>query len=537
MTQPPPPPPPGLGPPQPPPPGGGFGPPVAPPPGGFGAPHPPAAPAYGFGPPTPYGPPAPPPPPPSPGKNITRIVVAAVAAVALLVGGGVWYATTSGDGGDPSADPAPTAADDGPGRERAPRDPAARLLFQLPEPARDGLADVGGSWLTDTAYIKPGIRSLVAHDLTSGAPRWTLPLPGQICASSRHPSADDRVAIVFEAAPRTGRGPGSGSFQPCTEVGAVDLTSGRLLWRTSVTSATSGDQKVRFREVTQSGETVAAGGTDGGAAFSLRTGAVLWKPTAAADRCRDLGYGGGPALVAVRSCGDYGDPQLTIQGLAPRDGTPLFSYRLPPGVAFASVVSSRPLVVAADVGDTAGRAGFSDLFSLDGEGALRARIPATGDRFQARCRTAEVERCTRMTVGNGRIYLPTTDHEGSVGTRQTNEIVSFDLATGKPTTGRAEAGDGYTLVPLRMDGGNVIAYKRPPYDKGGQVITLDGTSFAAKTLLENPSDKRVRELETSFSTDGAEYRYANGRLYVSTSLLGAPSGMRKPLAVAFGTGG
>lgn len=601
MTQPPPPPnqPPqgGFGAPQDPPPGG-FGAPTPPPPQApsYGYPQtpppaqppqgpPPGQPGYGYpqapgqvpgqapGQPPNYGYPQGPPPaqpgygyptqpmqpqymPPQPGGSAGKklstqmqIIIAATVAVVLIVAGGIWYASSDGGGG--KTDDSKNSADggakgstgggsggkaaDGPGKEKAPANVNSKVAFQLPEPARTDITSVKGSWVTDKAYVKPGVNSLVGYDAAKGTPLWTLPLPGQICAASRHQSEDNKAAIVFEA---TKRVPPK-NYAPCTKVGVVDLSTGKLLWSKSVKGTTRGDEEIRFSEVTQSGTTVAAGGTDGGAAFDLTSGAIRWKPTANAEGCYDMGYGGGPALVAVRRCGSYDSPQVIIQGLNPDNGTPAFSYKMPAGVEYASILSSKPLVVAADVGDT-GTLGISDFFSLDDKsGTLRAKIPVTGDKYQARCGSTEVEACQKAVVGNGRLYLPTADHEGTGEYGDTNEIVSFDLATGKPTSGRADAGDRYTMFPVRMDGGNLIAYKWPPFDKGGQVVSIDGSTFKQTVLMENPADKAVRDAETSFSSEYAEYRYANGRLYVGQVLMSKPSSSssfgKKYLAVAFST--
>ncbi|MBT2392700.1 PQQ-binding-like beta-propeller repeat protein [Streptomyces sp. ISL-1] len=553
--------PPPAQPPQGPPPGQpGYGYPQAPgqapgQPPGYGYPQgpPPAQPGYGY----PTQPMQPQYMPPqsggSGGKKLStqmQIIIAASLAVVLIVVGGIWYAS-SNDGGGGKNDESKNSSDgssagstggdsggkaaDGPGNEKAPANVNSKVAFQLPEPTRTDITSVKGSWVTDKAYVKPGMNSLVGYDAAKGTPLWTLPLSGQVCAASRHLSEDNKAAILFEA---TKRVPPK-NFEPCTEVGVVDLSTGKLLWSKSVKGTSRGDEKIRFTEVTQSGNTVAAGGTDGGAAFDLTSGAVRWKPTANAEGCYDMGYGGGPALVAVRKCGSYDSPQVIIQGLNPDNGTPAFSYKMPAGVEYASIVSSKPLVVAADVGDT-GTFGISDFFSLDEKGTLKAKIPAAGDKFQARCGSTEVESCQKIVVGNGRLYLPTADHEGTGEYGDTNEIVSFDLATGKPTADRSDAGDRYTMFPLRMDGGNLIAYKWPPYDKGGQVVSIDGGTFKQTVLMENPADKAVRAAETSFSSDYAEYRYANGRLYVGAVLLSKPSSSsstfgKKYLTVAFST--
>ncbi|MEU8620154.1 PQQ-binding-like beta-propeller repeat protein [Streptomyces sp. NPDC048623] len=591
MTQPPPPPnqPPG-------PPPGGFGAPQDPQSGGFGVPtppppaQPPAQPPYGYPQPgqpvqqpvqppygypqeqpqgqpqQPYGYPTQPmyqqtPPPPVPGsggrKKLSaqaQIIIAAVVAIVLIVGAGLWYANSGSDdpdtpakGGSGGASAGQNGGQDGGagglgggGKEKVPADPKSVASFQLPVPKVPDVTNIAGSWLTDKAFVKTGVDSITGYDLDKGTVVWTLPLTGQVCGASRHITADYKLPILFEAAKRTA----PKYYQPCTEVGLVDLTTGKIVWTKSLTGGTAGDKKVTFAEITLHGQTVAAGGLDGGAAFDLANGNPRWKPQAAADNCRDLGYGGGEGLVAVRKCGSSDDPTVTIQNLDPMSGQPLSQFKMPTGVEWASIVSTKPLVVAAEVGDVDGDgSGISDFFSIDEKtGKLKAKITADPDRYAARCRSSEVESCTQAVVGNGRLYVPTEEHEGSTGEYgdETNEIVAFDLNTGQLTPNKADAGDRYTLLPLRMDGGNVIAYKLPPYDKGGQIVSIDGGTMKSTLLMENPSEKTVRDAETSYSSLSAEWLYANGRFFVSGRMVSENSSSsvsKQYLAVGFRIGG
>ncbi|WP_336321369.1 PQQ-binding-like beta-propeller repeat protein [Streptomyces lavendofoliae] len=573
MTQPPPPP---------------NQPPNQPPPGGFGAPTPPSGPGYGY-PHAPQPPQTPPPaqppgygypqapgpyPPPQPGYGYPtapmqqppqpmpphsgaggggklstqmRIIIAAAVAVVLIVGAGIWYAGSKDDPANDAKGSTGTSesggqgttggnAPGGSGKEKPSANTKAKVAFQLPLPKVTDITNVTGSWTTDKAYVKTGIESVVGYDIAKGTPLWTTALPGQVCAASRHVK-DNRTAIVFEAAKRVP----PKNFQPCTEVGAIDLTTGKLLWRKSVASPDSGDEKASFDEVTVGAGTVAAGGLDGGAAWDLATGKELWKPQIDAEDCEDRGYGGGEALVAARLCGSLDNGYLLIQNLDPKTGAPLSSYKMPAGVEDAGIVSTKPLVVAADVGDTAGDgSGISDFFSIDEKtGKLKVKIAADAERYAAECDSTGVEVCHRVVVGNNRLYLPTEDHEGGGEYGDTNEIVSFDLTTGKPTTDKADAGDRYSMFPLRMDGGNIIAYKKPPYDAGGQVVSIDGGTFKQTLLLENPSDKAVRDAESSFVLDSAEIRYTDGRLFIADNLFDAPSGTssdrKEYLAISFTT--
>ncbi|MFE1324521.1 PQQ-binding-like beta-propeller repeat protein [Streptomyces sp. NPDC058741] len=470
------------------------------------------------------------------------IIVAAVAAIALIIGGGIWYSSTKDDGGKDgtaSSGGATGGTTEGKGggsggKEKVPSDPGAKVLFQVPAPEvkNDSTVVVAGSWLTDKAYVKSGIAQIVGYDRDKGEELWKIPLDGPVCQASRQVTDDNLTAVVYQPAMPTKAEPSHG----CSQVALIDLDAGKELWTKTVKT---GDRLINLDNITLSGKTIAVGSTSGGAAFDV-SGRLLWSPKPT-DSCYDAGYGGGAKLVAVRKCGSYDDRQLNIQTIDPKSGKVISEYKMTRGIEYASIVSTDPLVVAADVGDSAGDgSGISDFFSIDNKtGKLRTRISAPGEQFAARCEgITRIEACTLLAVGNDRLYLPTEEHDGTGEYSQTNEIVSFDLATGKQTGQRADAGDGYTITPLRMDGGNLLAYKRPPYNKGGQVVSIDAGSFKQTTLLENPATRQVRDVETSMSPEYAEFLYGDGRLYMSKVYASKRSGIsdKEYLAVGFGTG-
>lgn len=578
MTQPPPPPnqppgpppamPPGP-PPGPPPQGGGFGAPTPPPPEGgaaYGYPQtppqvqPPAqapAPGYGYpqapaqpgqapgqfppGQPPAYGyggyPTAPmhqAPQPPTGGKKLStnlQIIIGAAVACALIIGGGIWYSSAKGGDSEPTAQETTGSTEGGGGQggedggpggggdEKVPANTQAKVAFQVPAPVVTDSVSVRGSWLTDKTYVKTGVDSLVGYAPDKGTKLWTIPLPGEPCAASRH-TKDGRTAIVF----RPAKPSKEQKFPPCTEVAAVDLDAGKLLWTKSVDGGTAGDRKTTFDEVTIGANTVAAGGTRGGAAWDLATGKEYWRPQDNAENCYDSGYGGGEGLVAVRRCGPVDGKTVLIQNLNPTTGAPISTYKMSTGVEYASVVSTKPLVVAADVGDSAGDgSGISDFFSIDeSTGKLKAKIAADADRYAGKCPKTEVESCEKIVVGNGRIYLPTEEHEGSGDSGRTNEIVAFDLSTGKTAAGKADAGERGELHPIRMDGGNVIAFKRGPYDKGSQIVSIDGGTFKQTVLLETPAERAIRDAVLTLGDREAVYR--DGRLFLADRFVSKPYG-------------
>ncbi|MEV5013819.1 PQQ-binding-like beta-propeller repeat protein [Streptomyces sp. NPDC053780] len=524
-------------------------------PGPYGQPTPaygqPGQPQYGY--PQATVPMQPQPGGPGGGRKINAqlaIIVSAVVAIALIIGGGVWYAKSSGDGGkdDTASSSGGTGGKGGTdekggeggessaGTEKVPSDPAAKVLFQVPAPAvskDDSSVVVSGSWLTDKVYAKSGIAEVVGYDPGKGSKQWSIKLAGPVCAASQHVTDDNKTVVIHQPAMPTKAEPSHG----CTQVAVLDLDAGKTVW-----TKTAGDQPINFSNVTISGDTVAAGSTEGGVGFDIANGGVLWSPKAT-DSCYDAGYGGGDKLVAVRKCGSYDARQLNIQTIDPKSGKVISEYKMAKGIEYAGVVSTDPLVVAADVGDSAGDgSGISDFFSIDNKtGKLLTRISVPGEQFAARCDTiTKIENCTGLAVGENRLYIPTEEHEGSGESySRTNEVVAFDLATGKQTGQRADAGEDYTITPLRMDGGNVIAYKRPPYDKGGQIVSIDGGSFKQTTLLENPATEAVRDVESSMSPDYSEILYSQGHLYMSQVFASEPTSAdeKEYLAIGFGTSG
>lgn len=584
MTQPPQPPnePPqgGFGAPQSPPPGGGFGapppapgaPPPAQPPGpppgpGYGYPQapgtpppapgmPPPGPPGGYGYPAPgqqlpYGYPQYPRQPMQPmgapggggGKKVNSqlvIIVAAVVAVALIVGGGVWFAASSGDE-DPKSEAESSSGGtggkgggNGPagggGVEKVPSDTGAQVRFQLPVPkvgAGETLS-VKGSWLTDDAYVKSGDSKIVGYGPADGKELWTLPLSGPTCAGSRQVSDDGLAAVVFEAA-------GEKEYNGCSEIAVFDTKTGDKVWQKNVKD---GNEKADFQEVVISGTTVAVGGgTDGGAAFELRSGEPRWAPKPG-DTCKDGGYAGGEQLIVVRECGSYDNPRVEVQLIDPVSGSPKWTYKLPSGIDNAKVMSTKPVVFGVDSGGITA-SGVTDIFAMDDAGKLRSKSVLKDGGYELDCDVNMVQECSGVVVGNDRVYVPTKPRRGSGEYGMTNEIVAFDLATGKTTGPKADAGERYEILPLRMDGTNILAYKIPPYDKGGQVVTIDPETMKQTVLLENPAREDIRDAETQFSLpDGAEMLYGKGGLYISDKLMSKPSAAdtsKRNLAVVFGT--
>ncbi|MFE9121424.1 PQQ-binding-like beta-propeller repeat protein [Streptomyces sp. NPDC007172] len=446
--------------------------------------------------------------------------------IALVLGCGTVYLTSDGNGSaDKPAAGASKGADEGrkngSGSQTAPL--SAKLLFHQFAPKATSATDrVAGEWLTDKVYAKTGFKDITGYDRASGTQLWKLPLPKPECVTTPQSTADGVTVIAYDDE----KDPKFESAGSCTNLAAFNINTGKMLWHTStpvygISADGSGDAHLFIEEIAISGGTAAIGsGPTGGAAWDISTGKLLWKPTANADNCIDDGYAGGPALVAVRRCGDYSKPSLSVQTLNPATGQPLSTYKVSSAFTDMHVLSSKPLVIGGYPGEGSG-AKVSDIYSIDETGKELAHITVPDEKYAISCKL-EVGTCQGPLAGGGKLFLPTAEH-GNVSPNvpgHTNEFVAFDLATGQPAPGRADAGDGGKLFPIRMDGDDVIALRTPPVYGHGAVVRIEGATMKQTVLLELPNDDKVfNRAITIYDYRNDDLLYDKGRLYFGDRLM------------------
>ncbi|MBL1099006.1 hypothetical protein [Streptomyces coffeae] len=471
-------------------------------------------------------------------KQRLMIIVAAVVAVALVIGGGIWFATK--DKGDnqakdddkKSSQGSSSGSDGGSSggfeKKPAPKAVDAKLLNKVPMPTVKDHVTVKGSWVTDDTFVKVGAFEVVGYPLDGGKPKWEIPLSGAVCWPSDHVTEDGLTAVVYQDAKPSKKDKYGGD---CNQVGLLDLKQGKLRWHKSV----EGDyNKMDFEEVTIGGGTVAAGGFDGGVAWSL-DGKQLWKPTES-DECEDSGYGGGEKLVAVRKCGDYNNERVEVQSLNPKTGAVKSTYKVSPGIEYVHVVSTAPLVIGLDAGDDTGNS-VSDFLAIDDSGKagqVRGKISTDNGKYDPECDSSNVEGCRKIAISKATdtLFMPSEARSfSSDGPR--NEVVAFSMKTGK-AIGKVDGVDKAAMTPLGTDkDGYVIAYQDGGYSRGGAVWRIDPKSYEKDKLLQNPTESA--ETESDFSVDSAEFLFDGERLYISDTYARKPSSYDNgPLSVVFG---
>ncbi|GAA2061889.1 hypothetical protein GCM10009801_04540 [Streptomyces albiaxialis] len=438
---------------------------------------------------------------------------AALAAVSLISGCGPEEgADAGGEGGSGS-----TAA-------------KAKLLHQVPMPKVSEMADAMGMWTTDRNFVKVGLKRISGYPLSGGTARWQIPLAGEVCWSSPEPTKDGLVAVLFEN--------DKADYADCTEVGLVDLNTGKLRWHKR---AMDDGDPISFDEVTIGGGTVAAGGTGGTAAWSTG-GRALWKSDSMDGKCPADAYAGsGEKLIAVRDCGTVKNPKLRVETVNPRTRAAKSAFNLPAGTENVHVASADPLVLAVDDGKAKGGSGVSEFLTVDDSvrrGQLLSRIPMGGGKYgqyDADCPATEVTDCKQVVVSKeaDALYLGTQD---SAGDEANNDVVALSLKTGKRIA-RIPGASGGRFLPIGLGrDGEVLVYQQSGYTKGGAVWKISPSTRKKTKILQNPTSSR--KTESALEIGDGRIHYAHGRLYIGNDDVTEPSGSRAekdPLAAVFGT--
>ncbi|MFD4690478.1 PQQ-binding-like beta-propeller repeat protein [Streptomyces sp. NPDC058463] len=533
MTQPP-----GQQPPQ-----GGFGAPYDPPPAsapGYG--YPPAAGAPGAQPgpyvqPGPYaqqpGPyaqqPGPYPQSPGPGvggsgsgrgpsKGRPALIIGAVLAVLLLVGGGVWFAT-SGDGGSgkepvsgggtgkPSGSPttgkedgksdAPTAAG-----LNAKRKPGEAKVLWIRESGID-LPQYGdeqyGPWFAGDTVVKAIFRSVSGYSVADGSEKWTLKLPTDLCAAPTLPTTDGKIVVGIEDNV-------SEQEAECSVLQMIDLRTGKAGWKKTV-DRTDIQDGLSHVAMSVNGDTVTFGRTGNTDGFRISDGKKLFGKRE--GLCQPFAFTSGPRMIAAVSCqaGPVDPVRQQVQEVDPATGAAKWTYEVKAGWKVARVYSSSPPVISIKKDEQ------SAVVVLNEDGTYRSQLADGTDNYAARCTEESVEAgsnldgCVGFAADKERFYLSTESL--STAKSMTNKVIAFDLATGR-TLWKAPAPDDQVMWPLRMEGADVLLYVRASYRKGGALAVIAPTGGAPRTLLQHPASGAA----TESSLFAPKTAYAGGRSFL-----------------------
>ncbi|WP_416964481.1 PQQ-binding-like beta-propeller repeat protein [Streptomyces sp. Agncl-13] len=568
------------------PPSGGYGAPPnqppQPPSGGFGAPVPPA-PGYGYpqqqpqqsGPygypqqpqqPGPYGQPQQPgpygqqppyggygypppspqftPPPPgggsrNPFKGKPALVIAAAVAGLLVVGGTVWAVTSGGDDKKPVAEqsdsPEPSAsgtvddpANPGDGSGDGGKDAEdlnagrksgeAKVLWYKEAPDAPGSgADAPGMWITGKTAVKAAYKEVVAYDVGNGDPAWpAVTFPQKICAVTAEKSSDGKIVVAYES--------GVSDNAKCNQLQQLDLNTGAKGWTAVVPDGDLFDSAISIG-LSVTGRTLMVGRSQSGIAYDVDTGKKLYEKKKYGAACFPGGFAGGARLISVSSCGAGSSTEHDeVQELDPATGKARWTKSIPKGWSVSHVYSVDPVVLYMTDSDDK----HWNISTLKADGSVRSQVdskatfaPSCGSSFL----DSDLQGCEDVAVDATTLYLPTDATTGA------NQIVAIDLATGKEKW-RVKSPESVSMVPIKAEGGKLLAYVEASYGAGGQVVSVPtaGSSHATTKLLQMPEG--TAQIESSFFSRDIDY--VDGRFYISSTRLNGNDDTKEKLMLAYG---
>ncbi|MFD7630040.1 PQQ-binding-like beta-propeller repeat protein [Streptomyces sp. NPDC059851] len=467
------------------------------------------------------------------GRRRTTVLAAAVVAGVLVLGAG-GYALLAGGKKDPAAPVAQSSPPAGPEASGTPdkgdgsgngsqavedlntgRKQGEDKVLWLKTATIDGPGmgvPTEGQWVVGDTVVKRLWNNLTAYGSGDGKERWTLAFPAPICSVTPQTTADAKTVVLY-------RESGADGAQ-CNRMRLVDLKTGKEGWSKEIpeegfldimTSPTLG----------MTGDTVAVSRSGSASAFKISTGEKLFG-SGSAEGCKPGEYTvHNNRMIAVSRCLEK-DGKGEVSGADPVTGKKTWTYQLPDGYKVANVYSLDPVVL--DIGNQAKNE--RAIVVLGPDGKHRATVSGEG-KFANECIPApggSLEVCRTTVVDGGTLYMPTAADTGKA-----NEIVAFDLATGKAKW-RTPAGDSRTLTPIRMENGQLIAYRSAEKDKGGEVVAIPASGGTPTPLLRNPSGDAA-PIENAFY--GPQIDYVGGRLYISVTYLRA-QGKDEKLLMVFG---
>ncbi|MET7596648.1 PQQ-binding-like beta-propeller repeat protein [Streptomyces sp. NPDC005481] len=480
------------------------------------------------------------PPPPgggsrNPFKGRPAVIIGAAVAALLVVGGTVL--AVSGDDGDDKKPVAKKSQDDKP-TQSAPvnegdgsgdggedpdnlnegrQDGDSKVLWYKEAPDAPGSgADAPGMWITDKSAVKAAYKQLFAYGVGDGKPAWEITFPQKICAATPQKTSDDKIVVAYKS--------GASDSAKCNQLQQVDLTTGKKGWTGKVADGGLFDSALSV-ELTLSGDTLMVGRSQSGTAYDVSSGKKLWDKEKYGTACFPTAFAGGSKLISVSSCGASTSNQHDeVQELDPATGKVRWTQKVTKGWQVARTYSVEPVVLYLTNKDKK----QWNISTLKNNGTIRSQVDVD-ESFAPECGWAILNRdlqgCTGVAADANTLYLPTEAKSGP------NEIVAISLESGKEKW-RVKSPTDQTMLPLKLDGGDLVAYVEPSYDAGGRIVSVPtgGSSHKTTVLLQNPQG--AADVENGFYSKALDY--VDGRFYLSTTRLTGNDESKEKLMLAYG---
>ncbi|MFC8124557.1 PQQ-binding-like beta-propeller repeat protein [Streptomyces sp. NPDC057302] len=495
-------------------------------PGGPGGPGMPAAPGGGGK---------------NPFKGKPGLIVAAVAAGALVIGGVAWAVVGGGDDDPSKKKPVAGKSDDPKASESAPVNPGdgdgdgggekedlnagrqpgeSKVLWYKEAPKVPGSgADAKGTWIKGDIAVKAAYKEITAYNVKTGDSAWpTIKFPQKICGATPQMTDDDKIFVAYKD--------GQKDNSKCNQIQLVDLKTGDKGWVKPVEEEGLFDMSLST-DLSITGDTLMVGRSQSGTALNVSDGKELFVAEKKdPGACFPGGFAGGKKMLVAYSCGASTSTEHDeLRQLDPKTGATVWTKKFPKGWRIGRIYSESPTIVylsnedkkkwnittlKPNSSDTRSEVGVDEKFAPECDGST-----FLGGSLQG---------CLGATTDDKNLYLPTEATSGA------NEVVAISLATGKEAW-RTKSPLEESMLPMKVEGGSLIAYVNPSYDSGGRVVSIPlSGSHTPKTLMKNPEG--TSEIESGFYSKAIDY--VDGRFYISTTRLSGSAKGQEKLMLAYG---
>lgn len=474
----------------------------------------------------------------NPFKGKPAVIIGAALAAALVIGGTVW--AVSGNGDDSKKDPVADKSQDGKASESgAPVNPGdgdgdgnagtedlnegrqageSKVLWYKEAPDAPGSgADAPGMWVTDKVAVKAAYKQVFAYNVDDGKVAWpAVSFPEKICAVSPQKTSADKVFVAYKE--------GTKDTAECNQVVELDLATGKKGWTKEIPEGDLFDSALSL-SLNIVGDTLMVGRSMSGVGYDVTSGDKLYDKKKYGASCFPSAFTGGAKLLAVSSCGAGGDDEHDeVQELDPATGKAKWTKKFPKGWRVERTYSVDPVVIYLTNADKK----QWNVTTLKNDGSVRSEVDVD-ESFAPECGWAILSRdlqgCGGVASDANTLYLPTEAKSGA------NEVVAISLESGKEKW-RVKSPADEAMMPMKLDGTNLIAYVQPSYDAGGRVVSIPtgGSSHTPQKLLQNPQG--TADIEDGFFSKAVDY--VDGRFYLSTTRLTGNDESKEKLMLAFG---
>ena len=474
----------------------------------------------------------------NPFKGKPAVIIGAALAAALVIGGTVWAVSGSGDDskkkpvadksqdGKASATDAPVNPGDGNGDGNEGTEDLnegrqageSKVLWYKEAPDAPGSgADAPGLWVTDKVAVKAAYKEVFAYNVDDGKVAWpAVSFPEKICAVSPQKTSADKVFVAYKE--------GTKDTAECNQVVELDLATGKKGWTKEIPEGDLFDSALSL-SLTIVGDTLMVGRSMSGVGYDVTSGDKLYDKKKYGASCFPSAFTGGAKLLAVSSCGAGGDDEHDeVQELDPATGKAKWTKKFPKGWRVERTYSVDPAVIYLTNADKK----QWNITTLKNDGSVRSEVDVD-ESFAPECGWAILSRdlqgCEGVAADANTLYLPTEAKSGA------NEIVAISLESGKEKW-RVKSPADEAMMPMKLDGTNLIAYVQPSYDAGGRVVSIPtgGSSHTPRKLLQNPQG--TADIEDGFFSKAVDY--VDGRFYLSTTRLTGNDESKEKLMLAYG---